>query len=574
MIPYVPEPFIDRSVQYPGRRYITRPDSTVELCQISRSHEGQNAEGAIYAEGTPLNAQSFNAEMTKVKDTLDSIGGDLSGKQDQLSAGSGIVIQGNVISATGGGGGSSTYLSGLADVGLYAPKSGDVLIFDSTQGKWINGDIVTGSGSGAIVSFNDGADGLPLIDLTTAITATQSGTGDPSPSNVRPISGWSAVNVTRTGKNLINWKVSATTFEFLLPSGSYVLSSNGTLATGLWYFRGYDADGNLYTSKDALGLGSAWTHSSSSHWNYAQGSATFAFTVPSGCSKMEIFKQNADGTIDCQIELGSTATSFEQYQGVTVTIALGQTVYGGSLDVTSGVLTITHGIVDLGDLTWQHRPEHGQGVFSSGTLTDYKHTSSVAAMCSFYKYVGIVNTASQVVAKGDKTISLYYNSASLGTSAVYVYDSDYSDATAFTNAVSGQKFVYELAQPVTVQLSGVQVASLLGTNTVWSDAGNITSLKYYRQQAQEIISLIQFDTSIKQWAEDRFAPLYTDVQGTLLAGETYLILNSPKIFTTSTIDIYTDTFGVAPYAIEVQNGNIRLTFVARASDLNVKVRVS
>ena len=66
MIPYVPEPFIDRSVQYPGRRYITRPDSTVELCQISRSHEGQNAEGAIYAEGTPLNAESFNAEMTKV----------------------------------------------------------------------------------------------------------------------------------------------------------------------------------------------------------------------------------------------------------------------------------------------------------------------------------------------------------------------------------------------------------------------------------------------------------------------------------------------------------------------------
>lgn len=49
--------------------------------------------------------------------------------------------------------------------------------------------------SGAVASFPDGADGVPVVDLTVDITPVQSGSGDPSPSNVRPISGWSVANV-------------------------------------------------------------------------------------------------------------------------------------------------------------------------------------------------------------------------------------------------------------------------------------------------------------------------------------------------------------------------------------------
>lgn len=42
---------------------------------------------------------------------------------------------------------------------------------------------------GAIASFNDGAD-APLKSLKVAIEPQQAGSGDPSPTNVRPISGW------------------------------------------------------------------------------------------------------------------------------------------------------------------------------------------------------------------------------------------------------------------------------------------------------------------------------------------------------------------------------------------------
>ena len=46
-----------------------------------------------------------------------------------------------------------------------------------------------------IATFNDGQV-LPLSNLKVGIEAVQSGSGDPSPSNPRPISGWSSVNVT------------------------------------------------------------------------------------------------------------------------------------------------------------------------------------------------------------------------------------------------------------------------------------------------------------------------------------------------------------------------------------------
>lgn len=45
---------------------------------------------------------------------------------------------------------------------------------------------------------------------------------------------------------------------------------------------------------------------------------------------------------DIQIEQGSTATVYEPYTSQTLTAALPETVHGGTMDWTSGVLTVTH----------------------------------------------------------------------------------------------------------------------------------------------------------------------------------------------------------------------------------------
>ena len=49
--------------------------------------------------------------------------------------------------------------------------------------------------TGAISTFNDGVD-LPLNSLKVSIEAVQSGSGTPSPQNIRPITGWDSVTIT------------------------------------------------------------------------------------------------------------------------------------------------------------------------------------------------------------------------------------------------------------------------------------------------------------------------------------------------------------------------------------------
>lgn len=47
----------------------------------------------------------------------------------------------------------------------------------------------TKSASGSVATFNT-ALAMPLVSCNIAVTATQSGSGTPSPDNVRPISGY------------------------------------------------------------------------------------------------------------------------------------------------------------------------------------------------------------------------------------------------------------------------------------------------------------------------------------------------------------------------------------------------
>lgn len=107
-----------------------------------------------------------------------------------------IVTKLEAIKNTIAAGGSST-LAGLTDVNLSTPTDGQVLKYDATNDEWINDDESGGSmistASGSIASFNNGGDDIPVKSLVTDIVAVQSGSGTPSPSNVRPITGFDSI---------------------------------------------------------------------------------------------------------------------------------------------------------------------------------------------------------------------------------------------------------------------------------------------------------------------------------------------------------------------------------------------
>lgn len=69
---------------------------------------------------------------------------------------------------------------------------------------------------------------------------------------------------------------------------------------------------------------------------------------------------------------------------------------------------------------------------------------------------------------------------------------------------------------------------------------------------------------------------WTDITGTLTAGQTSLVFSNAVITTNSTIDIYVDDsfYGVNPTAITLATGSVTLTFDEQESNMPVKVRIS
>lgn len=144
------------------------------------------------------------------------------------------------------------------------------------------------------------------------------------------------------------------------------------------------------------------------------------------------------------------------------------TVYSGSLDVLNGVLTVDMAEVDLGTLQWVKASQQGKIIFYA-TLSNGAIKDNPNGMCNKYT----ISTDSQYT--NDKTIRLY-GSATYNFSRVAVRDSSYadSDAATFKSEVSGVQLVYELATPLTYNLTQVEVEMLLNGNFLKSDGGVMT----------------------------------------------------------------------------------------------------
>ena len=62
---------------------------------------------------------------------------------------------------------------------------------------------------------------------------------------------------------------------------------------------------------------------------------------------------------------------------------------------------------------------------------------------------------------------------------ILVRESSFTDLPTFESAISGKKLVYELATPTTIQLTPTAVKSLLGTNNLFADTGDVVEASYW-----------------------------------------------------------------------------------------------
>lgn len=350
--------------------------------------------------------------------------------------------------------------------------------------------------TGAVVAVSD-ALARKAEDLTVAINPVQSGTGTPSPDNVRPISGHSSLNVWRTGVNLLNpapGRASSSGLTFSVSNG--VLLINGTNSESAYSGGGITKDNARYSlpaGTYTLSFVSPPTADYNSYLNfemfnvetgvrtqkviYGINTTPVSFTLTNGvvfdwwvCAGASTYTN-----FECkfQLELGSTATAYTPYVGDTYDVQFGEagTVYGGQLDVTTGVLTVNMATVDLGTLTWGSWLETGTYIFHA-VVDGNKQTRASTLICSQYKPNYSVSIWGDLV---DCEIT-----GANGNPRVYIRDQRFTDNVAFTTAMSGVQLVYELATPITYQLTPTEITMLLGDNNVWSDTGDST-LKYWAE---------------------------------------------------------------------------------------------
>ena len=369
-----------------------------------------------------------------------------------------------------GNGIESIYLTGTSGaVKTYTIlfTNGNTFEYQVTDGEVTNAvfeqAFPTDTASGAIASFPDGSNLFPLKKCEVTLEPIQDlSHGDPSPSNICPISGWSEVGVTDCGKNwftdenatdgtfvnylgivspAIGWKLSD--YIPVIPLTTYHFkpnSSEGDSAKLACYDR----------SKTFIGY-------------FNSGERTF--TTQSNCFFMRFSYR--DSSTNIQLELGSTATTYTPYNGTTTTIPLGTTVYGGVVDCVSGDGKSKMKMLDLGTFNWL---PSSRGCFY-GALSDSAERKNNAS-----------NTYANIICEGYKTCTNKegYDCSVDGAISIAFWNNEpmlsitdsrygYNDVNAFKASLDGIYACYEVVTPTEIQLTPTQISILKGQNNIFSD---------------------------------------------------------------------------------------------------------
>lgn len=329
------------------------------------------------------------------------------------------------------------------------------------------------SESGQAINITDGAP-LYLQECKAKIESVQEGSGDPSPTNIRPIRGQAEVNVARCGKNLFDknnirgygW-IHGATGAFVDTDTNFI--SSNYINVSNWGGKQITINKRPSGANPGVAFYDAnKTFVSGLSNNNATQGTPWTVTVPTNAVYMA-FCSRSEYLDELQLEHGDAATEYEAYNGKTYTIQLGETIYGGELDVLTGELTVTHESVDLGNLSWAYDGANIQRFWA--TLNGMKSVSAwngIGFLCSNYSN-GVPDVDGS---GGDKIIGV-------NSSEIYIRDTSYTDAATFKNALqnSNAQLVYELATPITIPITPTLIELLQGTNTISAD--DDLTIKYF-----------------------------------------------------------------------------------------------
>lgn len=279
-------------------------------------------------------------------------------------------------------------------------------------------DAIINSASGKFVSVID-ASYDAVTGMIVGIDPVQSGSGDPSPDNIRPITGWTEISLKHKGKNLLDCQSAYDDMNeddgWYIESAAYKYKLTGLPAnTAFTLSCVLDASMESQSQNRLYLIGS-----NSGFIDLSQGAGRYSITKNSTSDGEIVVSLNkvcradidrASHILNLQVELGSQMTGYEEFRETEYTIALGQTVYGGSYNAISGIMTVTDGYI---------------ASYDGEDLPDE-----------------------------------------------WISDRDvYAEETVPT---TGAEVVYKLAEPVSYQLDPLQIVLQKGNNTLMADSGGVS----------------------------------------------------------------------------------------------------
>lgn len=304
------------------------------------------------------------------------------------------------------------------------------------------------------------------IDWNIPMMIVKGASRPTSYSNICPISGWTGAKVMRTGKNV--WDEDVTIGEINNTTGE---SGSGTLLISNTFIP--VVPGCTYYWKSPYGGTRYFYKKDKTFLQTVYGTANASFTVPAEAYFMKFKEPSVYGNVynhDISINYPSTDHDYHAYQGTTYPVSWqteAGTVYGGTLDVVSGVLTVTMVINSLSGRTWTMETTSNGNVFSCNALTGVTGKAlNYNFICNKYKNAKTYRTN---LVNGE--IGCYNSSG--GRNRFSICDNAYSSTSDFVNSLSDFVVCYELATPITYHLTPHEIHALLGQNNIWADTGNV-----------------------------------------------------------------------------------------------------
>lgn len=331
--------------------------------------------------------------------------------------------------------------------------------------------------------------------------------------NICPISGWEGMTVNACGKNLLNPNYSA------YQTGYSYLFMNDIVPEGQTArFTFIDKDTSVDVSGMSIGFqnGVDLKHTAPTTYNWATRGAEIQSNVTNvrngiTCSGIFIYPKTKEtfnaifSRWNIMVELGSEATPYEPYNGQTIPIdwqTEAGTVYGGHLDVLSGVLTIInkHKVItdaddfgNYGDTGFTFKPN------------DMKSGTAQSGLCNLAPTVSRVTNYGVLFGSNNSTIYFAQAKSVWGVTAI-------ADAKQW--AINhGLELVYPLATPITIQLTPHEVRSLLGQNNIFADTGDCS---------------VEYHADTKLYIERLTAPDSADMiaDSNIVSGQYFMVSNA------------------------------------------------